>query len=159
MINRHCWQPVHYYRWKIYEKLSRQLKSCQLLLNCPRNRCIPSLYGLVITTINLRTTFEVYIFTLLKMWWTPKFKNRSRDPDHAHLGDILSFFDIVSLSDVSICLLCLFGIVTVVLVVTLLLGSFKNLCLLIYLLTFNLNFYVTGLASSLILISICLCIL
>ena len=45
------------------------------------------MYALILVSIDLRTEFEVPASTLSKnVVGVPKFKNGSRDLDHAHLG-------------------------------------------------------------------------
>jgi len=45
------------------------------------------MHMLELITINLHTLFELCSFIHSKdMAWAPKFRNGSRDPDHAHYG-------------------------------------------------------------------------
>jgi len=42
----------------------------------------------VLFAFNLETKFEMFSFIRSRyMAWAPKCRNKSRDPDHAHLGD------------------------------------------------------------------------
>ena len=67
----------------VLQTVAQKIKRCDVTQNTPHSRVIYCAYAS--NKNNLHIKFVMPIHSIYMMW-APKFKNGSRDPNHAHLG-------------------------------------------------------------------------